>query len=74
MARVLCIGAFLLLGWGCDGATGDGSCAAGEAECLSLYEIRYCVDGSWGEGEECPPVTSGDFEVTTVCDDGLCRP
>jgi len=52
----------------------DASCSEGESDCPSQFEIRHCLDGVWGESQECPPETHGEFEVSTVCDGGLCRP
>jgi len=73
VARLVAVLALLLCG-ACEQSGDDGACTDGEAECPSPYEIRYCLDGAWGEPQECPPVNSGEFEVSTVCDDGLCRP
>jgi hypothetical protein len=70
------LGVVCFLLWaGCGGSEEDDQCADGETRCSGLYEIEHCRDSSWSAPEDCPPLEGGDgFEVTTVCDEGLCRP
>lgn len=73
MSRILII-LCVFLCCSCEESPEDATCEEGAGECMSLYEVRYCLDGVWGDTQDCPPVTNGEFEVTTVCDEGLCRP
>ena len=59
---------------GCEVNDND-SCEDGDSRCASLYDIEYCREGTWSNAESCPPLNGGDgFEITTVCDEGICRP
>ena len=64
----------VLLGCGGSGPGADGECEDGHSQCYSLTEIQYCFDGRWVTPETCPPEEVNGFTITTICDEGRCRP
>jgi hypothetical protein len=52
----------------------DGFCEPDERICASDREFQRCVDGEWGDPQECPPEGEPPFDIRTFCNTGLCTP